>query len=251
MNKLSVIIIAFNEEKNIANCIQSALKISDDIVVVDSFSNDRTDEIATSLGAKVIQQSFLGYAEQKNFAAKHAAHEFVISLDADEVLSEELIRSINKINLSNHHIYSFNRLTNYCGRFIKHCGWYPDVKCRIYNRKLNKWGGESIHEVLIHNHASEIIHLKGDLLHYSYYTFRDHLQQLDKFTTLQANELYKKGVRPNLYHFIIKSHAKFIRDYIIKLGFLDGWEGFSISLISAIGVYLKYQKLRMLIKKNS
>lgn len=251
MKNLSVIIIAYNEEKNIANAIQSALIISDDIVVVDSFSNDRTSEIASQLGARVIQQKFLGYAEQKNFAAEHAKNDFVLSLDADEVISEQLAQSIENIELSETKVYSFNRLTNYCGRFIYHCGWYPDLKIRIYHKHSVKWGGESIHEILLVNNHQEIVHLKGDLLHYSYYTFNDHLKQLDKFTSLQAEELFKKGVHPNLYHYIIKPHFKFTRDYIFKLGFLDGWEGFNISLISAIGVYLKYQKLRMLIKKNA
>lgn len=249
-NKLSVIIIAYNEEKNIERCIVSAQYISDDIIVVDSYSTDKTAEIANVLGAKVVQQNFLGYAEQKNFAANNAKYNFVLSLDADEELSEELIRSISNLTFENNTVYSFNRLTYYCGRWIKHCGWYPDVKQRIYNRTIVKWGGESIHEILLTDPQSKSQHIIGDLKHYSYYTFNDHLKQLDKFTTLQANELYKKNVNPNAYHFIVKPFAKFIRDYFIKLGVLDSWQGLSISIISALGVYLKYQKLRTILKNS-
>lgn len=250
-NKLSVIIIAYNEEKNIERCIVSAQSISDDIIVVDSYSTDKTTEIASGLGAKVVQQNFLGYAEQKNFAAKHAKYDFVLSLDADEELSAELSNSISNITLENNTIYSFNRLTFYCGRWIKHCGWYPDVKQRIYNHTQVKWGGESVHEILIADTKANYFHLKGDLKHYSYYTIDDHLKQLDKFTTLQANELHKKNINPNVYHFIIKPLAKFIRDYFIKLGVLDFWQGLSISILSAFGVYLKYKKLRSIIKSKN
>ncbi len=254
MNKigLSVIIIAYNEEKNISRCIKSAQKVSDDIILVDSFSKDQTTAIATKLGVRVIQQTFSGYAQQKNFAATFAKYSYVLSLDADEELSAELIYSIQSIETNNANVvYNFNRLTYYCGRWIKHCGWYPDTKIRIYNPSHAQWGGDSIHETLIYEPTCKLIHLSGDLNHYSYYTYSDHLKQLDKFTDLQAQELFNKGLHPNIYHYLLKPYLKFFRDYFIKFGFLDGWQGMSISILSAVGVYLKYQKLNILVKNKT
>src|SRR5688572_8633272 len=188
--KISVVIIAFNEERNIGRCIDSVAGVADEVVIVDSGSLDKTATIATDKGARVIQQDFLGYAGQKNFATSQAAYDHILSLDADEALSDELKRSILAVkNNWQHDGYWMSRLTNYCGSWIRHGGWYPDKKVRLYDRRLAKWGGAMLHEGIVID-ESRCSQLSGDLLHYSFYSISDHLKVIDKYTEIQAQELY-------------------------------------------------------------
>jgi len=241
---LSAIIITLNEEKNIGRCLESLKSVVDEILVVDSFSTDRTKEICTSHGIRFIQNEWKGYSSQKNFAQNLAAHDFIISLDADEALSKELSESILKAkNLDVINIYSFNRLTNYCGKWIRHGGWYPDIKIRMYDRKKCKWEG-SIHERLSYPKEEKVILLEGDCHHYTFYTVEEHMKQVEKFTTLMAEEEFSKGRRAGWLRITFSPVIKFIRDYIIRGGFIDGKEGFLISRISAYATFLKYTKLR-------
>lgn len=238
MKKLSAIIITLNEEKNIERCIASIKKIADEIIVVDSFSTDHTKQICEKQGVKFYQAKWLGYSDTKNFAASLASNCWIISIDADEVLDEELIDSIKMAkNNINHDVYSFNRITNYCGKYIKHGGWYPDVKVRLYNKSTDYWEG-TIHEKLIT--IKQPILLKGHCLHYSYNSIEDHYKQIEKYTDYMAKELSKKKIYA--ISLFLKPAFRFIRDYFFKLGFLDGKEGFTIAKISAWGVYLKYKK---------
>ena len=251
MTKLSVVIVTYNEEKNIARCINSVNQIADEVIVVDSHSIDKTKEIAIGLGAKVIEHSFEGHIQQKNFALQQANHSWVLSLDADEALSEKLKNKIQEIkNNPAADGYTMNRLTYYCGRWIKHTGWYPDKKLRLVRKELAQWGGINPHDRLELISSKNIKHINADILHYSYYSLFDHLYQLDKFTQISANELYKAKIKPNFWHFFIKPIHKFLNHYIYKAGFLDGYEGFQISIISAYGVFLKYAKLREMYKNN-
>ena len=147
---LTAVIITKNEEFNISRCLQSLKDVADEIVVVDSFSTDSTEEICKSFNVRFVQQEWLGYSEQKNFANSLASNDWIFSIDADEVLSDELKKSILELknkNISDDNVFSMNRLTNYCGHWIRHCGWYPDRKIRIWNRKVGKWQGE-IHETI-------------------------------------------------------------------------------------------------------
>jgi glycosyltransferase involved in cell wall biosynthesis len=241
MPLLSVVIITFNEEKNIARCLSSVKGVADEIVVVDSFSTDRTEEICRSNGAKFIQRKWEGYSSTKNFANTQAAYDLVLSLDADEALSEELRQSIVKIkSLPHAGTYSFNRLTNYCGKWIKHCGWYPDVKTRIFDRHSSAWQGD-IHELL--QTKTPPIHLSGDCLHYSYYTVEEHYRQADKFASLSAKNMFMRNKRTSALGVYFRCIAKFIRNYFIKLGFLDGPKGFTVCRITAYETYLKYSRL--------
>ena len=254
MEKISVVIITYNEERNIKRCLDSVKTVADEIVIVDSFSNDRTEEICRSFDVKFIKQKFLGYIEQKNFALDFANNDYVLSLDADEALSKDLIKSIT--NIKNEGIqfqgYTMNRCTNYCGKWIYHGGWYPDRKLRLFNRKLGKWGGINPHdEFLFHQKTPKVSHLKGDLLHYSYYTINDHLKQIEHFTNISSQTLYEKGKKPNSGKMIFSPISRFIKDYLIKGGFLDGKEGFTISLLSAKASYIKYSKLKKLYLKNA
>jgi len=248
MPQLSVVIITFNEEKNIARCLDSVKEIADDIVVVDSFSTDKTQLICEKYGVNFIQHEWEGYSASKNFANAQAKFDWVLSLDADEALSEELKKSILKAKEGNVPLtYKFNRLTNYCGKWIKHCGWYPDTKTRVFSRKFIHWEG-TIHEQLSETNYLPIF-LKGDCLHYSYRTVEEHILQTEKFTTLSAKDLYDKGNKANFIKLYLSPVAKFIKSYVFQLGILDGYYGFLICKISAYSNYLKYSKLKQLNKQ--
>jgi glycosyltransferase involved in cell wall biosynthesis len=249
MPQLSVVIITFNEEKNISRCLDSIKDIADDIVVVDSFSTDKTESICKQYNVNFIQRKWEGYSDTKNFANVQAKYDWVLSLDADEALSEKLQQSILKIKQNTElNFFKFNRLTNYCGAWIKHCGWYPDTKIRIFDRKITCWSG-TIHEELIIDSNKPITQLAGDCLHYSYYTIEQHIQQTEKFTTLSANDLFTKGKKAGFIKLYISPVVKFLQSYFIQLGMLDGYYGFVVCKISASSTYLKYSKLKQLYKK--
>lgn len=250
MPQLSVVIITFNEEKNIARCLESIERIADDVVIVDSFSTDATESISKKYNVNFISRKWEGYSATKNFANAQAKYDWVLSLDADEALSEELKKSILKAKEGQElKTYKFHRLTNYCGSWIKYCGWYPDTKIRIFDRRITKWEG-IIHEKLVIDSKQEATLLNGDCLHYSYYTIEQHLLQVDKFSTLAAQNLFEKGKKASLLQLWLSPVVKFISDYFLKLGILDGAAGFTICKISAKHSYLKYKKLRELSSKN-
>lgn len=250
MPKLSVVIITRNEEKNIGRCIDSVKDIADDIVVVDSFSTDRTEEICKSKGARFIQHDFIGHIEQKNYAIALSEYANVLSLDADEALDDILRESISYVKENwKYDGYEMNRLTNYCGTWIKHCGWYPDRKLRLFDRRKGKWGGMNPHDKFEMQAGSSIGRLKGDILHYSYYTIEDHYKQIEYFTTINAKASFDKGKQAPVWKLIFAPVIKFIKDYFIRLGFLDGQAGWQICRLSAWATYVKYKKLRALYKK--
>jgi len=248
--KLSAIIITLNEEKNIERCLNSLKNIADEIIVLDSFSKDNTKEICKKFNVKFIQRKWEGYSKTKNFANSLATNNFILSIDADEEISEELKSSIFLISEENSSIvYSFNRLTNYCGKWIKHCGWYPDKKIRIFYKKNTIWKGE-IHEELQFKNPVTEIHLAGNCNHYSYYSIAEHYKQAEKYSTLLAKELINENEKIFLYKLIISPILRFIRDYFFRLGFMDGYYGFTICKISAYATYLKYKKAKLLLIKQ-
>lgn len=248
--KLSAVIIAYNEEEKIGLCLDSLATVADEIIVVDSHSTDRTVEICQAKGASVVSQEFLGYIEQKNFALDKANYEFVLSLDADEVLSEKLIDSIKKIKSNpTHYAYKFNRLTNFCGQWIKHGGWYPDTKLRLWKKDLGKWAGTNPHDKVVLSAKTDVKKLDGDLLHYSIDSIEQHIEQIQKFTTIAAQAMHEKGRKSSLFNIIFNPTFKFIRDYLIRMGFLDGFYGYVIAKNSAFAKYLKYLKLYQLNKQ--
>jgi glycosyltransferase involved in cell wall biosynthesis len=246
MPQLAVVIITFNEEKNIARCLDSIQGIADDVVIIDSFSTDETERICKNYNVRFIQRKWEGYSNTKNYANAQAQYDWVLSLDADEALSEELKQSILTIKQTQElSTYKFHRLTNYCGTWIKHCGWYPDTKIRLFDRRITQWEG-SIHErLIIHSNASAVL-LKGDCLHYSYYTLEQHYLQTEKFSTLIAESMFEKGKKVSVFKMWLSPAVKFFSDYIIKRGILDGSAGYTICKISAYTSYLKYKKLRAL-----
>jgi glycosyltransferase involved in cell wall biosynthesis len=243
--ELSAVIITFNEEKNIERCIRSVAEIADEILVVDSFSSDRTEQICREYGVTFVNHPFEGHIEQKNWALGQTRFNHVLSLDADEVVSDELKRSIMRVkeNWSDDG-YCFNRLTNYCGQWIKHCGWYPDRKLRLFDKRKGRWGGVNPHDKFILRKGSTQSHLKGDLLHYSYATLSEHVKRIDNYSTISAREMHMEGLRATTLTILSHSAWRFFSDYFLKFGFLDGYNGFLISMLNAYLTLLKYAKLK-------
>ena len=248
MIKLSVVIITFNEEKNIERCINSVKSVADEIIVLDSFSSDKTKEICERHQVLFFQHTFDGHIQQKNRAITFASNPHILSLDADEALDQTLIASILEVKKNfNKSGYYMNRLTNYCGHWVKHCGWYPDRKLRLWDRRTGHWTGINPHDKFELFEGNKYAgYLKGDILHFSYYSIEDHYKQVDYFTDISAKAYFSRGKKASLLNLIVNPIAKFIDHYILKLGFLDGKAGYLISKISAYATYLKYKKLRNL-----
>lgn len=242
MIKLSAVIITLNEEKKIARCIESLRLVADEILVVDSLSTDQTRAICESYGVRFVEQKFLGYVEQKNFALKLASFDHVLSLDADEELDSTLQAEILKLK-SNFTMdgYEFNRLTQYNGFWVRHCGWYPDTKLRIVKKDLAVWVGNNPHDALVVKGTVGFV--RGDLLHYSYDSISAHVLQTNKFSTIEAHSLFSKGKRATLLKIVTRPPYQFFKDYILRKGFLDGHYGFIICFINSLYVLLKYAKM--------
>lgn len=251
MQKLSAVIITFNEEKKIAACLDSLINVVDEIVVVDSYSTDKTEAICRQYRVNFFQHKFDGHIEQKNYAISMAKYDFILSLDADERLSGELLQEIRKVKGKfTSDAYEMSRLTNYCGKFIRHSGWYPDRKIRLFNRRKCKWGGVNPHDKIVLDPDVNIIRLKGDILHYSYDSIQSHIKQMNSFTDIGAIQLFEKGRKAGIFDLTLRPFWKFFRDYFIKLGFLDGFYGYVVCLLSAVHVFTKYAKLKQLHKQH-
>ncbi len=244
---LSVVIITLNEERNIGRCIDSVLPIADEILVLDSFSTDQTVAIATSRGARVVQESFPGHIQQKNRALQLAKHNMVLSLDADEALNDILLNSIIAVRDSlAGRAFTMNRCTNYCGKFIRHGLWYPDRKLRLFDKRLVHWGGTNPHDKIIPNRRLNSMHLKGDILHFSYNSIEEHLLQNNLFSNIAANAMYESGKQFRFWKLIINPTWSFFNGYILRAGFLDGIYGFMIAINAAHYTFLKYSKWQVL-----
>lgn len=248
MLSLSLVVITFNEEKNLDRCLASASGLVNEIVVVDSYSTDGTVAIAEKYGARVVQRAFDGYAQQKNFATAQASHDWILSLDADEQLTPGLTHSIRQLLSSpRHFVYKMARLTNYCGQWIRHCGWYPDYQVRLYNRTMGRWQELKVHEYWKLTDASAGMGmLDGDLLHYSFTSIEQHKRKIERYTDLAAEAAVEKGKKGSLPKVIFSPVWHFISEYFFRLGFLDGYHGWVICRLSAWSAYLKYSKIRRL-----
>ncbi len=253
MFKLSIAIITFNEEAHIGRCIDSVSQVSDDILVVDSFSTDRTRQIAMKKGVRFIENDFEGHIQQKNFALKNAKYDYVLSLDADEALSEQAIQEVKRIKDEKvfFHI-GFNRITNYCGNWIRHCGWYPDKKVRLVDRRYASWGGENPHDKLIPDETIPIKYIDADILHYAVPSIKSHAERANAFSEIAAKQAVLNGKKIFfLIHLIFNPMFTFFKKYFLQLGFLDGFHGFVISVISAYANFLKYSKIWQLKRENT
>lgn len=240
---LSACIITFNEEKNIRDCLES-VKWVEEIVVVDSISQDATVSLCRLFTDKVYEKEWQGYVQQKNDALKYASNAWVLCLDADERVSPELREEIE------HHLsregnrldgYYFRRHSYYLGRWINHGGWYPDYKLRLFKKSKGSWGGQDPHDKVILKGATAC--LKGELLHFVYRNLSHQLQTVDSFSTITATGLDKAGERFNPLPLIYRPALKFIETYLIKRGFMDGLPGLIIAVTSSFYVFLRYAKL--------
>lgn len=243
---ISVVIIANNEEQNIGRCLDSVKGIASEIIVLDSGSSDGTQSIVEAAGGKWIPQEWLGYGAQKNKANTFASNPYILSLDADEALSPELRASILAILPTLDGVYQFNRLTNYAGAWIRHGGWYPDTKIRLFRSEEASWDNAHVHERLVIHPGVPIHTLSGDLLHYSYYSSAEHRERTEQYARLQAEALYAAGVHPTFWHFGIKPAFTFFKRYILQSGWRDGPAGLSIAIISAWGTRRRYELLQEL-----
>jgi glycosyltransferase involved in cell wall biosynthesis len=241
--KISAAIITFNEERNIARVIES-LRCCDEILVLDSGSNDRTVEIAGKLGARVEEASWHGYAAQKNIAAELAANDWVLSLDADESLSEALEAEIWHIKKTGARYdgYTMPRLAQYLGRWILHSGWYPDRKVRLFDRRKAQWVGEFVHESV--KVDGPVGHLESNLLHFTCSSLSEHLRTMDTYTTLAAQEIVTRGKTISFPRLLLDPPWTIFRTYVVKLGFLDGMEGLTIAYMAGLYNFVKYAKAR-------
>jgi glycosyltransferase involved in cell wall biosynthesis len=245
MNTISIVVITFNEAKNIVRCLNSVKLIADEIIIIDSNSTDTTELACKQFNAKFFKRTFTDYADQRNAAFELAKMEYLFFLDADEELSELLIQVIQKLKQTgmDKDAYKVNRFNNFCGKWIKHGMWYPERITRIVKNGKGKWFGR-IHETLQPIEGSSILLLKGDLLHYSYNNIESLVAKLNNYTTLQAIQMQEMNKKATLFKLYSNPIWAFINGYFLKLGFLDGWEGYIIHKSISYQTMIKYAKLR-------
>ncbi|HEX5167964.1 MAG TPA: glycosyltransferase family 2 protein [Cyclobacteriaceae bacterium] len=242
---ISATIITFNEENKIEACIQSLLGVADEILVVDSFSTDGTESICKRYNVRFLKNTFSGYIAQKNFAMNMAQHDIILSLDADERLSQQLRESILTIknNWGDVEGYAFNRYNNYCGKWMNYGGWYPDRKIRLWDRRKGQWGGVDPHDNVVLT-RSKVKKLNGDILHYSYLTVHEHLAQILRFSEIAAKAKYRRGERTNAAASVFFSpFFRFVKSYFFQFGFLDGYYGFVYCAVASTSTFFKYLRL--------
>jgi glycosyltransferase involved in cell wall biosynthesis len=242
---LSACIITFNEADRIEACLRS-VSFCDEIIVVDSHSTDATRQIAAGLGARVIERDWPGYRSQKQFAVDSAGNDWVLCLDADERVSAGLraeIEALRGTGFEGFAGWSVPRITDYFGRFLRHGNAYPDRLVRLFDRRRGGWTGYEIHENT--RVTGRVGKLRGHLEHYSYRNLTDHLVRMQHYADLMAQALYSRGKRCGLGKVLINPQWRFVRGYLLRLGFLDGWRGLVFALIEANYVRRKYLQLYM------
>ena len=243
MAKISACIISYNEEAKIEDCLKSLEPVVDEIILVDSNSTDKTVEIASRYTTKVYLQDFLGHIEQKNFAVEKAENDWILSLDCDERLSPELQAAIlaGKDELGDRDAYEMPRKTFYIYRWLNHC-WYPGYKVRLFNKQQCQWGGVNPHDTIVVD-GGKVGRLRGDILHYSFDSISNHLRRIDYFTDIAAQEIIDKGGRVTVITPLLHACSTFIKLYFIQRGFLDGFAGLTVAVLSFVHVFVKYGKV--------
>jgi glycosyltransferase involved in cell wall biosynthesis len=241
--KISAVIIAFNEEDRLPDCLASLQGVADEIVVVDSYSTDLTLEIARAAQARVWQKRFEDYSQQKNFAMAQADCEWILNLDADERVSPELKRAIVELKErgapGTAAAFAIKRKTYYLGRWIRHSGWYPDRKIRLFKKNKAAWQGR-IHERL--QVDGDIASLPGEILHFTYRNIGDHVRRLNCYSAFQAEEIVRQKKRCLFMRLVFLPLVTFLRHYIWKMGVFDGYPGLVIAIVSSWGTAMKYLK---------
>lgn len=238
---ISLVIITFNEEKNIERCIKS-VPFAKDIVVLDSGSQDRTLEIARRLGARIVVEPWRGFAKQKIRATALARFDWVLSLDADEALSPEAQEEVQ--SLLNGEIkvdaFAFPRVTFHLGKWIYHGGMYPDYQTRLFHKQKAKWLDKPVHEKI---QAENIIKLKSKILHWSFRNIMHQIETINKYSSLRAQDFSDQGKKFSFLKLVVKPFSKFIEVYFIKAGFRDGAAGLIIGFVSSFATFLRWAKL--------
>ena len=251
MIKLSGVIITFNEEEHLEKCLKSLLNVVDEIIVIDSFSTDRTKHICELYNVTFIQNKFEGYIEQKNYALSHVNHDYILSLDGDEALSDTLKKSILKVKENwVFDGYYCNRLNNYCGQWIKHSDWYPDKKLRLFKKGSGEWKGINPHDTYVLTKGLKAGKLKGDLLHWLYRDYKEHTLKVENFSSIAAHAYFDLGKKSSLWKIIFNPSWAFFKAYFLRLGFLDGLNGLVICVQTFNITFFKYVKLYKLQKNK-
>ena len=246
---VSACIITFNEEDRIGDCLAS-LQWCDEVLVVDSHSTDHTRDAAQHLGARVIEREWPGFAAQKEFGVRAARYDWVLCLDADERVSPQLQAELLALRDAGFPCaagWEMPRLTAYLGRWIRHGTWYPDRCLRLFDRRRGRWIGHPVHAV--HERVQVdggVGRLRNDLFHVPYRSVADHLHAIDHYTTIMAEGLHEHGTGAGLSDIVLRPCAEFVRFYLLKAGFLDGWRGLLLAYLHAHYVRMKYAKLLVL-----
>ncbi len=245
---LSVVLITKNEAANIRDCLQS-VAWADEIIVVDSGSTDGTVAIAKAMGAHVYEHDWPGFGPQKNRALGYATKDWVLSLDADERVTPELRGEIEAVlHGGQFDSYLVSRLSNYCGRFMRHSGWYPDLLPRLFKRGKARFSDDLVHERLIVEGAAGRLH--GMLLHYAFDDLEEVLRKVNQYSTAGAQMMQRRGRHTSLTGAVLRGMWSFVRTYVVRGGFLDGREGFMLAVSNAEGTYYRYLKLMLLNRKK-
>lgn len=246
-SNISVVLITFNEENKIRRTIEAVSALTDDIVIIDSYSTDRTPEICRELNVTFVQQEWGGYGKQKNTGHLYARYDWILSIDADEVVSPGLLEELKQLPLTAPlQLFNIPFKTYFCNQLIRFGGWNPQHHIRLFNKKHTEWDTLAVHETLIYPKGYEIVSLKNSILHYSYDSVEDYLSKSDTYTTLFAERLLARGKKASWIKLYISPPFTFIKEYFFKLGILDGAMGFRIACFNFNYTYQKYAKLRAL-----
>ncbi len=243
---ISAVVISFNEARTIGQCVEALCKVCDEVLIIDSASTDGTVEICEKLGAKVVQQAWLGYSQTKNLGNKMAQHDWILSVDSDEILSAELIETLRQLKTETGKVYALDRVTEFDGKWVWHSGWYPEWKPRLFDRNHVAWQGDFVHETLKIPADYQVVRLKGKLFHYSYKDAADHWRRLEKYARLGAEGQFAAGKKVTFVKRYLAPGFRFFKGFFLKRGFLDGRIGLTICTREAAMVRLRYQILEQM-----
>ena len=248
--EISAVIITYNEEKRLEPALKSLEGVASEIIVVDAYSQDKTLKIAKKYTDKVFRRKWTNFADQKNFANNKASLPWILSLDADERLSSQLRQEILALKEEEPQVAGFSmpRQVFYLGKWIRHSGWYPDRKIRLFRKEKAHWEGEYIHEDL--KIEGKVAKLKGAIHHFTYRNIQDHLDRINTFSELGAKKLYARGKKCRWYHLLFLPFFRFAKSYFLKAGFLDGFAGLIISVLNGYSIFIRYAKLKEIWKKG-
>lgn len=248
--EISAVIITYNEEDRLEPALKSLSGVASEIIVVDAYSKDETAKIARKYTRKVFHRKWSNFADQKNFANNKAAYPWILSLDADERLSPELRQEIINLKQQNPPCTGFSmpRQVFYLGKWIRHSGWYPDRKIRLFRKDKARWEGEYVHEKL--EIEGEVEKLKAPIYHFTYRNIQDHLNRINTFSDLGAKKLYAEKKKCRWYYLTFLPFFRFTRSFFWKGGFLDGFAGFVIAVLNGYAIFVRYAKLKEIWKKG-